>query len=314
MSFPKQPSVSKTSVSKTSKAFRCGYVAIIGRPNVGKSTLLNHILQQKVSITSRKPQTTRHAILGIKTTRQSQTIFVDTPGLHVKNTRVMNKVMNRAAASAAADVDIVLFLVDAAKWQPDDEFALSRIPTGVPTFLLVNKIDTIKDKSALLPLLDRYAALHDFFRIIPISAKNGDSLEALEDEITSILPEAEPLFPDDQITDRSERFLVAEIVREKLMRSLGQEIPYEVTVEIESYKIENDVCHIGAIIWVARKGQKGIIIGQGGQHLKKIGEKSRLDIEKLLQSKVFLQLWVKVKQGWSDDIRALSSLGYGELK
>ncbi|MFV2057598.1 MAG: GTPase Era [Thiohalomonadales bacterium] len=304
----------KSNQIKRPQAFVCGYVAIIGRPNVGKSTLLNKLLQQKISITSHKPQTTRHAILGIKTTRQGQTIYVDTPGLQIKNTRAMNKVMNRAADNAAADVDVVLFLVDAAKWQPDDEYALSRIPTNVPTILLINKIDKIKDKSELLPLLQKYSAQHDFFRVIPVSARNGEGLDALEGEILSLLPEAKPLFPDDQITDRSERFLVAEIVREKLMRSLGQEIPYEVTVEIESYRIENQICHIGAIIWVSRKGQKGIIIGQGGQSLKKIGEKSRLDIERILQSKVFLQLWVKVKQGWSDDIRALNSLGYGETK
>lgn len=297
---------------ESNNIYRCGYVAIIGRPNVGKSTLLNHILQQKISITSRKPQTTRHAILGIKSSRISQTIYVDTPGLHVKNPREMNKIMNKAADSAIHDVDLVLFMVDAGKWTPDDEFALSRIPKGVATILLINKIDTVRDKSDLLPILEHLSTLRDFYRVMPVSAQNSDGLESLEQEIEAILPQADPLFPDDQITDRSERFMVAEIIREKLIRSLGQEIPYEVTVEIETYAVEKDICHIGAIIWVARKGQKGIIIGQGGLRLKKVGEKSRVDIELMLQSKVFLQLWVKVKTGWSDDIRALMSLGYGD--
>jgi len=297
---------------QSEKNFRCGYVAIIGRPNVGKSTLLNHILQQKISITSRKPQTTRHAILGIKSSPNSQTLYVDTPGLHVKNAREMNKIMNKAASSAINDVDLVLFMVDAGKWNPDDEFALSRIPEGVKTILLINKIDTIKDKSDLLPILEHLSTLREFHRVMPVSAQNRDGLELLEQEIEAMLPYAEPLFPDDQVTDKSERFMVAEIIREKLMRSLGQEIPYEVTVEIETYVVEKDICHIGAIIWVSRKGQKGIIIGHGGQQLKKVGEKARVDIELLVQSKVFLQLWVKVKTGWSDDIRALMSLGYGD--
>lgn len=292
--------------------FRSGFVAIVGRPNVGKSTLLNRILLQKISITSHKPQTTRHQILGIKTTDHSQAVYIDTPGLHSQSKREMNRLMNRAADSAVSDVDVVIFVVDALKWQSDDEYALTRLPKNTPIILVVNKIDKVKDKVLLLPKLQAYSEHHKYHSVIPISAKNGESVEVLESMIEGLLPVAQPLFPEDQITDRSERFLTAEIIREKLMRGLGQEIPYEVTVEIENFKCENGIYNVDAVIWVSRKGQKGIIIGRGGQGLKRIGEKARVDIERMMQAKVFLQLWVKVKEGWSDDLRALQSLGYRE--
>lgn len=289
---------------------RCGYVAIIGRPNVGKSTLLNRIVEQKLSITSHKPQTTRHAIIGIHTTASAQAIYVDTPGLHKNSKQAMNRAMNRTASNSLAGVDLVLFLVEADHWEADDEFALSRIPKEIPTLLVVNKIDNLPDKTRLLPVLETLSKRAAFAAVVPISARTGDAVDRLTEEVERLLPVASAHFPADQITDRSERFLVAEIIREKIMRGLGQEVPYEATVEVEQFVSKLTIIHISAIIWVARKGQKGILIGKGGERLKSIGAKARQEIETLLQNKVFLQLWVKVKQGWSDDLRAIQSLGY----
>lgn len=295
----------------TRHSYRCGYVALIGRPNVGKSTLLNHLLGQKISITSRKPQTTRHQILGIKTTTEAQIIYVDTPGLHSQAKRAMNRYMNRAASSALEGVHVVLFIIEAMQWTEDDELVLDRIrQSEVPTILVINKVDKLDDKAVLLPFLQEVAAKFEFREVIPVSALKDHNLAQLETLIQGYLDKAEPYFPEDQITDRSLRFMVAETIREKLMRQLGQELPYDLTVEIEQFKEQKDVTHINALIWVDRANQKAIVIGKKGERLKAVGRDARRDIEKLLGSKVFLELWVKVKTGWSDDERALQSLGY----
>lgn len=291
--------------------FHCGYVAIVGRPNVGKSTLLNRILGQKISITANRPQTTRHRILGVKTTQNYQVVYVDTPGLHLGGKRAINRYMNRTASGSIADVDVIIFVVDAMRWTDEDEYVLEKLDqTSAPVFLVVNKIDSIQNKEDLLPYLQMLSEKRGFIQIIPLSAQTGEGVERLELGIESVLPESSPFFPNDQITDRSERFLAAELVREKLVRSLTQELPYSTTVEIEKFAIENGVRHIHAVIWVEREGQKGIIIGKKGQQLKRIGELARKDMERAFDGKVFLQLWVKVRTGWSDDERALRSLGY----
>jgi GTP-binding protein Era len=292
-------------------AFHCGYVAIVGRPNVGKSTLLNRILGQKISITANRPQTTRHRILGIKTTSLSQVVYVDTPGLHLGGKRAINRYMNRTATGSISDVDVVIFVIEGMRWTEEDEHVLDRLKkTSAPVFLVVNKLDSIASKEDLLPHLKALSAKRDFVQIIPLSAQTGEGVDRLEAEIEAILPVSTPFFPEDQITDRSERFLAAELLREKLVRLLTQELPYSTTVEIEKFSIENGVRHIHAVIWVEREGQKGIIIGKKGQTLKKIGELARKDMERAFDGKVFLQLWVKVRSGWSDDERALRSLGY----
>ena len=293
---------------------RCGYVAIVGRPNVGKSTLLNYLLGQKISITSRKPQTTRHRVLGIKTEGNHQIIFVDTPGLHKAEEKAINRYMNRAATSALGDVDVVLFVVDRTAWTEEDDLVLARVlQSGRPTLLVVNKVDLLQDKSQLLPHLQALAAKAPFAAIVPVSALRRQNLADLEQEILRLLPESDHFFPEEQITDRSQRFLAAEIVREKIMRQLGDELPYAVTVEIEAFSREGDVLHISAVIFVERKGQKKILIGEGGSRLRSIGTDARRDMEALFDSRVMLRLWVKVKSGWSDDERALRSLGYDDL-
>jgi len=293
------------------KDYRCGYVALVGRPNVGKSTLLNHLLGQKISITSRKPQTTRHQILGIKTTDNAQVIYVDTPGMHLHGKRAMNRYMNRAAISALEGVHVALFLIEALRWTEEDDLVLKHLAQSqVPVILVVNKVDKLEDKGALLPYLQQVAGKYDFKHIIPVSALKGISLDVLEGHIQEFLDVSSPYFPEDQVTDRSLRFMVAEIVREKLMRRLGQELPYDSTVEIERFKEDKGLVKIHAVIWVERKNQKAIIIGKGGERIKAIGEEARHDIEKLVEKKVYLELWVKVKEGWSDDERALQSLGY----
>lgn len=293
--------------------FRCGYVAIVGRPNVGKSTLMNHILGQKLSITSRKPQTTRHRILGIVTDEKSQTVYVDTPGIHAEERKAINRYMNRAATSSLRDVDLVLFVVDGLKWVPDDDLVLEKVKaSGLPVMLIINKVDTIEDKDALLPRIDELVKLHGFVEVVPVSALKGHNLPRLQELVAARLPFSAPFFPEDQITDRSPRFLSAEIVREKIMRQLGDEVPYELTVEIEEFKEEGRLKRISALILVERDGQKAIVIGEGGQRLKQIGSEARQDMERLFGGKVMLSLWVKVKSGWSDDERALKSLGYSD--
>lgn len=290
---------------------RCGYVAIVGRPNVGKSTLLNHILGQKISITSRRPQTTRHRILGIDTQANCQTVYVDTPGLREGGERAMNHYMNRVAKTALKNVDIVLLVVEGNSWTPRDQYVLNNLTAlRAPLILVVNKVDNVAGKTSLLPFLEMLSGKREFARIIPLSALTGDNVAALEAAVRELLPRAVFLYPEDQITDRSERFLAAELIREKLMSALGQELPYAATVEIEQFSLKERVLHIHAIIWVERDGQKAIVIGKGGVRLKEIGRLARLEMETIFERKVFLGLWVKVKEGWSDDARALASLGY----
>lgn len=292
----------------------CGYVAIAGRPNVGKSTLLNHLLGQKLSITSRKPQTTRHTLLGIKTEGENQIIYVDTPGLQAQPQRALNRYMNRVAQGVLGQVDVMLFMVEALQWRDEDTHVLKLLQAQqVPILLLVNKIDKVKEREQLLPYLQKIAKQHDFLEVIPLSANRGDNLAELEQRLISLLPEGPPLFPDDYITDRSERFLASEMVREKLMRRLGAELPYRLSVEIEHFSEEEEGrLHIAAVIWVEKPSQKAIVIGKGGRLLKAVGTEARLDMENLFECKVFLQLWVKIKSGWSDDERTLKRFGYTE--
>lgn len=291
--------------------FRCGYVALVGRPNTGKSTLLNRLLGQKISITSKRPQTTRHRILGIKTGKSSQVIYVDTPGLHHYSGRAMNRYMNKSASRILGDVDVVVFLVEGLRWTSDDELVLKKLmPVDCPVVLAVNKVDLIANKEELLPTLQLLSGKRRFEQIIPISARKGDNVAELNACVEALLPESAPFFPEDQVTDRSERFLVAERVREKLFRKLGKELPYGLTVEVEHFRREDKLVHIHALIWVERRSQKNIVIGKQGAVLKEAGQQARAEIEDLLDSKVNLKLWVKVKEGWADDERALRSLGY----
>ena len=294
--------------------FRSGYVAIIGRPNVGKSTLINRILGQKLCITSRRPQTTRHRILGIKTTDQGQFIYVDTPGMHSDGKKAMNRYMNRAAAASIDDVDVVLFVVEGLKWTEDDQRVLKRLQQDArsPVILVLNKADKLSDKSDLLPQIQSLAPQYDFAAVVPISARKGMNTDVLEQEIAKLMPEGEMIFDEDQLTDRSSRFLAGEIVREKLFRYLGQELPYSLTVEIEQFEEEEGMYRIGAVVYVERSGQKSIVIGKKGEQLKLIGQDARLEMEQLFGCKVFLQIWVKVREGWSDNERMLKNLGYND--
>ena len=300
----------------TELSSKCGYVAIVGRPNVGKSTLLNHLLGQKLSITSRKPQTTRHNMLGIKTEDNCQLIFVDTPGLHSNQDKAINRYMNRAAESAMRDVDVVVFVVDRTAWTEADEKVAAELErVKSPVIVAVNKLDRVEEKEELLPHLQILSNLLPNAEIMPVSALQGHNLAELEATIQKHIPESVHFFPEDQITDRTERFLAAELVREKITRQLGAELPYQVNVEIEEFSVKDQgkkgpVCHISALILVERDGQKKIIIGDKGARIKKIGQQARQDMERLFDSRVMLNLWVKVKSGWSDDERALRSLGY----
>lgn len=290
---------------------RCGFVAIVGRPNVGKSTLLNHILGQKLSITSRRPQTTRHQIHGVKTEGQDQVIYVDTPGMHLKEHKAINRFMNKAASDALKDVNVIVFMVDRMRWTDEDDLVLEKVRHAkAPVILAINKVDRSQDKTQLLPYLEQVAKKLDFAHIIPISATQGHNIEQLETIIRGYLPESVHFFDEDQITDRSQRFLASELVREKIMRQLGDELPYSVTVEIEEFKAVKGILHISALILVERDGQKKILIGDKGEKMKTIGRDARKDMEIMFESKVMLNLWVKVKRGWSDDERALKSLGY----
>ncbi|MDT0595806.1 GTPase Era [Glaciecola petra] len=292
----------------------CGMVAIVGRPNVGKSTILNRILGQKVSITSRKPQTTRHRIMGIDSIDNKQAIYVDTPGLHGDEQRAINRLMNRAASSSFADVSLVLFVIEGTRWTSDDDLVLAKVKqSGLPCWLVVNKIDKVPDQSELLDTLNELSKKHAFVHIMPISAKQGKQVEYLRQRVFEQLPKSEFYFPEDYVTDRSSRFMAAEIIREKLMRFTGDELPYSVTVEIEQFTTtESGVFHIHGLILVERASQKPMIIGKKGAHLKTMGAEARKDMENLFDNKVFLELWVKVKSGWADDERALRSLGYEE--
>lgn len=290
---------------------RCGFIAIIGRPNVGKSTLLNDLIGKKISITSDKPQTTRMQILGIKTFDSAQAVFIDTPGIHKAEKHAMNRYMNRLATSVIMDADVIVFMIEATRWLEDDELVLEKLKhVKASVILALNKIDKLKDKSQLLPLIEKFQEKFPFAHIIPISAVKLENLDQLEKEIVRLLPEGPHLFPDEQVTDKTERFQVAELIREKIIRGTGQEIPYATTVQIESFQEEDKLINISAIIWVEREGQKPIIIGKNGERLKKIGTSARKDIEKILNKKIFLRLWVKVKDHWTDDERILKSLGY----
>jgi GTP-binding protein Era len=289
----------------------CGYIALVGRPNVGKSTLLNKILQQKLSITSRKPQTTRHSILGIRTEGEYQFVYVDTPGIHQGSKKTMNRIMNKTAVSVLRDVDAIAFIVDGTHWGEEDEHVLHLIEkVKVPVFLVVNKIDKIADKAVLLPWLETMSQKYNFKAIIPLSAKTGLQVDALESALKAVLPEGPHLFGDDQLTDRPTKFLCAELLREKIFRHCGQELPYSTTVDIESYKDEDHIVRIHALILVDKESQKRIIIGEKGHKLKEMASSARLDMEALLGKKVFLQCFCKVKSGWSDNERLLKQLGY----
>ena len=290
----------------------CGYIALVGRPNVGKSTLLNRILQQKLSITSKKPQTTRHSILGIRTEEELQFVYVDTPGIHQGTKKAMNRMMNKTAISVLRDVDVVAFLVDGTHWQEEDEYVLSLIKQSqVPCILVVNKVDKIVEKNQLLPWIEEMSQRHDFAAIIPVSAKTGVQVDELQERLRAYLPEGPHLFPEDQFTDRSTKFLCAELLREKIFRFCGQELPYSVNVDIESYKDEGALIRIHALILVEKENHKRMIIGDKGQKLKEMATGARIDMEQMLGKKVFLQCWCKVKSGWADDERMLKQLGYG---
>lgn len=285
---------------------KCGYVAIIGRPNVGKSTLLNRMLGQKLSITSHKVQTTRHSILGIHTEADVQTIYIDTPGLHERAKRALNKRMNRVASQSIHGVDLTLFLVEALQWQADDELALNIVKNAhssikSPVILVINKIDKVPQKEKLLAYLENLKDKMNFSAMVPVSAKKAQQIEVLKKVIASHLPEAAFIFPEDQLTDRSERFLASEIIREKLTGLLNQELPYSLTVEIEKFECLPELYRIAALILVETPGQKNIVIGEEGKLLKQVGTAARLDMEKLFGIKVFLQLWVKVRRGWPDN-------------
>ncbi|MDF7412618.1 GTPase Era [Proteus mirabilis] len=290
----------------------CGFIAIVGRPNVGKSTLLNQLLGQKVSITSRKPQTTRHRIMGIDTDGAYQAIYVDTPGLHIEEKRAINRLMNRAASSSIGDVELVIFVVEGTNWTPDDEMVLNKLKSlRCPVLLAINKVDNVTDKTKLLPHIGFLSQQMDFLDVVPISAEKGMNVDTIAKIVRNCLPEAIHHFPEDYITDRSQRFMASEIIREKLMRFLGEELPYSVTVEIEQF-VTNDRggYDIHGLILVEREGQKKMVIGNKGAKIKKIGTEARMDMEDLFENKVHLELWVKVKAGWADDERALRSLGY----
>ncbi|MGD8497486.1 MAG: GTPase Era [Chromatiales bacterium] len=287
-----------------------GAAALIGRPNVGKSTLLNRLVGYRVAATADKPQTTRHRIQGIVSSEDHQIVFVDTPGLHRRTGSTLNRVLNLAARAALEEVDVVVMLVEAGEWREGDDYVLE-VLQGVPTpvLLAVNKVDRIADKSALLAYIDSVRTRREFAEIIPISAQRGTNLDRLEAQIVARLPLGPPVYPEDQITDRPMRFIVAELIREQAMRLLRQEVPYAVAVEIEAYEEQPEIVRIGAILWVERDAQKAIVIGKGGSMLKRIGMRARESLESVLETKVFLKLWVKVSDNWQDDERKLARLG-----
>ena len=296
-----------------SSASHCGFVAIVGRPNVGKSTLLNQLLGQKVSITSRKAQTTRHRILGIDTQGNTQIIYIDTPGLHIEEKRAINQLMNKAASSSIGDVEVILFVVEGTHWTNDDELVVSKLKSvSAPIILVINKIDNVTDKTSLLPHIAEIQQKLNFADIVPISAEKGEGIDIIRKIVMNHLPEGEHHFPEDYITDRSQRFMASEIIREKLMRFLGEELPYSVTVEIEQFKVDEKtgMYRINGLILVEREGQKKMVIGNKGEKIKQIGIEARKDMQNFFDNKVHLELWVKVKAGWADDERALRSLGY----
>lgn len=290
-----------------------GYVAVIGRPNVGKSTLVNALVGAKVSIVSNRPQTTRHRLLGIATFPEGQLLLVDTPGIHREQKRAMNRIMNRAARGALEGVDAALLVVVAGRWDEEDGLAFDALrEAGVPVVLVVNQVDRIKDKTTLLPYLQTVTEGREFAGVVPLSALKRKGLEQLVSTVLPLVPAQDALYGEDEITDKSQRFLAGELVREQLMRQLGNELPYATTVEIESFTVDGAMLRIGAVIWVEREGQKAIVIGKAGSRLKEISTKARMGMERLFEAKVFLETWVRVREGWSDDEAALKALGYGD--
>ncbi len=294
------------------KITRCGYVAIVGRPNVGKSTLLNYLLGQKISITSRKPQTTRYQILGIKTKDDTQVIYVDTPGLHWGARGALNRYLNRTAQTALQSVDVVIFVIEVDHFHSmDDQWVLEKLKKiNIPVLLVINKIDKIKNRERLLPFMEKLSRDYSFKNIIPISAKTGEQVDTVEQAVMACLSEGPYQFPPDQVTDRGDQFMATEIIREKAMRQLGQELPYALAVTLVLFEREPTITRISAVIWVEKDSQKGIVIGKGGERLKKIGTQARLSLEKIFEEKVFLQLWVKVKSHWSGNAQLLKELGF----
>ena len=295
------------------KEFRAGFIAILGRPNVGKSTLLNRIIGKKVSITSSKPQTTRHRLLGIRTTDDCQMIFVDTPGVHLGSKRYINQVLNKTAANALAGVDVTLLMITSEGWKEEDRHALKLAQQEKNSLiLLINKIDKLKDKNRLLPLNETSSKMHDFKAIIPLSASDGDNVDSLLDVLTTYLPDSPLLFPEGQMTDKGDRFIVSETIREKLFRQLHDEIPYALAVEIQQFDMTDSLLRADVIVWVEKESQKGIIIGKKGEKLRSVGSSAREELESFFGRKVFLQLWVKVRENWSDDAVMLRAIGYIE--
>ncbi|MDR3428335.1 MULTISPECIES: GTPase Era [Silvimonas] len=304
-----------TVAGDVANGFRCGFVAIVGRPNVGKSTLMNHLIGQKISITSRKAQTTRHRITGVYTSEEAQFVFVDTPGFQTRHKNALNEAMNRNVTTTLADVDCVLFLIEAGQYGPADEAVLKLLPKNRPVLLVITKIDQLTQKNEVLPFIQKVADQFNFHAIVPVSALKGQQLDVLLKTVQPLLPESIPLYPEDHITDRNSRFLAAEIVREKLFRALGDELPYAMTVEIEKFDEETmrdgrPLYRIYAAVLVDRDSQKAILIGKNGEKLKRIGTESRQDMEKLFDAKVYLEVWVKVKSGWADDTRVLRQQGF----
>ena len=289
---------------------KSGYVSIVGKTNAGKSTLLNNILGQKIAITSRKPQTTRHRFLGIKTKNENQIIFVDTPGFHTGQKRALNRYMNKVASNAMRGVDIILYVVDSLKWAEDDQSRVQSVSEETVTILVINKIDKLEQKNLLLPYIKDRSDDDIFSHIIPISALKNIGIEDLVNSICEKLPKGEHLYPEDQITDISEKFLSSEVIREKCINRLGDELPYRISVSIEKFSQSKGIIHIDSIIFVEKQSQKGMLIGQSGSNLKAIGTASRKELEKLLDSKIMLKTWVKVKSGWSDNESLLPAMGY----
>lgn len=295
------------------EVFRCGFVTLLGRPNVGKSTLINALLGRKLCITSRRPQTTRHRILGIKNNPGNQLIFVDTPGVHAARKREINAVLNRTSQSSIEGVDLVALVISAKGWTPADEVPLKWVKDrACPLLLIINKIDRLAKKSDLLPLIGHSSGMAEFSNIVPVSATRGTHMDILEKQIISLMPASPAGFPSDQLTDRSERFMASEFIREQLFNQLGQELPYSTAVQIDSFERDKKILRIGAVILVERPGQKGIVIGKQGERLKQVGSQARKSLEAYFDSKVYLELWVKLKQDWTDSAHALRLLGYIE--
>ena len=297
----------------TDPAFRAGTIAVLGRPNVGKSTLVNALVGAKVSIVSPRPQTTRHRLLGIASFPEGQLVLVDTPGIHGQQKRAMNRMMNRAARGAVEGVDAAILVIEAGRWTDDDFLAYQALKnSGVPCVLVINKVDKLRDKGALLPFIAEVTREREFSSVYPLSALRKRGLDGLVKTLLLLVPEAEAMYPDDEITDRSERFLAGELVREQLMTRLGEELPYSATVEIEKFELDGEMLRIAAVVWVEREGQKPIVIGMGGERLKAISTGARIGMEKLFGRKVFLETWCRVREGWSDDEAALRRFGYSD--